>query len=205
MCIKSRNASFLSRCSGTSASGRAHGPGLHAPFVPKWRLRAPLHVGAGRGGAPAPGQRACRGVPRERGHACVLLTRELGESRYPQRGVLIARPVPALRRVEAVSALVSAGGRKHVPSPPPKLGPRGVGAAGCQNEDWQSTLRRSVCWGRESGEEALLLSAREARHSWVLTLALLPGSRAALRFLCLCLPCACGIEQDDRNDSWWLN
>lgn len=49
MCIKSRNASFLSRCPGTSGSGRAHGPSLHAPFVPKWRLRAPLHVGAGRG------------------------------------------------------------------------------------------------------------------------------------------------------------
>lgn len=49
MCIRSRSASFLSRCPGTSASGRARGPGLHAPFVPKWPLRAP-HVGVGRGG-----------------------------------------------------------------------------------------------------------------------------------------------------------
>lgn len=50
MCIKSRNASFLSRCSGTSASGRAHGPGLHAPFVPKWRLRAPFTWAPDEGG-----------------------------------------------------------------------------------------------------------------------------------------------------------
>lgn len=41
---------LFSRCLGTSASGRVRGPGLHAPFVPKWRLRAPpLSRGHGRG------------------------------------------------------------------------------------------------------------------------------------------------------------
>lgn len=43
---------FFSRCFGTSASVRVRGLGLHAPFVPKWRLRAPsLHVGMGTAAA----------------------------------------------------------------------------------------------------------------------------------------------------------
>lgn len=43
---------FFSRCFGTSASVRVRGLGLHAPFVPKWRLRAlSLHVGMGTAAA----------------------------------------------------------------------------------------------------------------------------------------------------------
>lgn len=52
-------------------------PGSPRPLCSKMAVASPLHVGASRGGGPGPGQRACRGVPRGRGHACVLVTREL--------------------------------------------------------------------------------------------------------------------------------
>lgn len=134
---RSRGASFLSRCPGTSASGRARGPGLHAPFVPKWRLRAPFTWARV---CPAPRSEAagCGGVPHGRGPACVLGAREWGR--------------PGARGVECWLLVWSpwwGAWTRSLPCCAARCGTRGVGIAGCQHQGRRCTLLRSVCgYGR---------------------------------------------------------